>query len=131
MDMHLKVLLPTGIFLDKTDVLRVVAETAEGAFGLWPHRLDCAAAITAGIVTVETQSDGEFFIAVDEGVFVKTGADISISVRRAQSGEDLEQLRETVEQEFLLLNEREQQARAVMAKLETGFLNRFVALSHE
>jgi F-type H+-transporting ATPase subunit epsilon len=47
-------------------------------------------------------------VAVDEGVLVKTGLDVLVSVRNAISGTDLGQLREAVEREFLNLNEREQ-----------------------
>ena len=39
--MNLKVLLPFRIFAEETGVLRIVAETREGSFGLLPHRLDC------------------------------------------------------------------------------------------
>ena len=48
--MNLKVLLPFQIFADKTGVSRIVAETHEGSFGLLPHRLDCVAALTPGIL---------------------------------------------------------------------------------
>ena len=58
---------------------------------------------------------------MDEGVLVKTGADVLVSVRRALAGTDLGQLREAVEQEFLTLDEHEQSVRSVMAKLETAF----------
>ena len=83
--MHLKVLLPFQIFTEKSDVLRIVAETREGSFGLLPHRLDCVAALTPGILTFETASDGEVFVAVDEGVLVKAGPEVLVSVRRAQA----------------------------------------------
>jgi len=52
-------------------------------------------------------------------------------VRRALAGKDLSQLRETVTKEFLALDETEQSVRAVMAKLETGFLRRFATFRHE
>ena len=129
--MNLKVLLPFGIFAEKTGVSRIVAETPEGSFGLLPQRLDCVAALAPGILIYETQSEGEVFVAVDEGVLVKTGADVLVSVRRALRGTDLGQLRDAVEQEFLGLDEQEQSARAVMAKLEAGFLRRFAAFQHE
>ena len=129
--MNLKVLLPFQIFADKPDVLRIVAETQEGSFGLLPHRLDCVAALVPGILIYETQSDGEVFVAVDEGVLVKTGPDVLVSVRRALGGTDLGQLRAAVEQEFLTLDEREQSVRSVMAKLESGFLRRFATFQHE
>jgi F-type H+-transporting ATPase subunit epsilon len=129
--MTLKVLLPFQIFADKTGVSRIVAETHEGSFGLLPHRLDCVAALAPGILTYETDADGEVFVAVDEGVLVKTGPDVLVSVRRALGGHDLGQLREAVKKEFLTLDEHEQSVRTVMAKLESGFLRRLATFQHE
>jgi F-type H+-transporting ATPase subunit epsilon len=129
--MHLKILLPFEVFADKTGVSRIVAETSEGSFGLLPHRLDCVAALTPGILTYETASEGEVYVAVDEGVLVKTGPDVFVSVRRALGGADLAQLREAVEREYLALDQEEQSVRTVMAKLESGFLRRFASLEHE
>jgi F-type H+-transporting ATPase subunit epsilon len=129
--MTLKVLLPFQIFAEKTGVLRIVAETRDGSFGLLAHRLDCVAALAPGILTYETETDGEVFVAVDEGVLVKSGPDVLVSVRRAISGTDLGQLHEAVKREFLTLDEHEQSARLVTAKLETGFLRRFATFQHE
>jgi len=129
--MHLKILLPFQVFAEKTEVTRIVAETQEGSFGLLPHRLDCVAALTPGILIYETKSGGEIFVAVDEGVLVKTGPDVLVSVRRALGGTDLGQLREAVEKEFLTLDKLEQDTRSVMAKLESGFLHRFATFQHE
>lgn len=129
--MNLKLLLPFHVFAEKTGVLRIVAETREGSFGLLPHRLDCVAALTPGILTYETKADGEVFVAVDEGVLVKRGSEVLVSVRRAIGGTDLNQLREAVGKEFLTLDEHEQNVRTVMAKLETGFLRRFATFQHE
>jgi F-type H+-transporting ATPase subunit epsilon len=129
--MNLKILLPFQVFAEKTGVLRIVAETREGSFGLLPHRLDCVAALVPGILTYQADAGGEVFVAVDEGVLVKTGPDVLISVRRAICGTDLGQLREAVEKQFRTLDEREQNVRRVVAKLETGFLRRFAAFQHE
>ena len=129
--MTLKILLPFQIFAEKTGVSRIVAETHDGSFGLLPHRLDCVAAIAPGIFTYETAADGEVFVAVDEGVLVKTGPDVLVSVRRALVGKDLGQLREAVTKEFLTLDEHEQSVRSVTAKLESGFLRRFATFQHE
>jgi len=128
--MNLKVLLPFQVFADKTGVSRIVAETHEGSFGLLPQRLDCVVALEPGILTYETEADGEVFMAVDEGVLVKTGPDVLVSVRRALEGKDLGQLRDLVKQEFLTLDEHEQSVRTVMAKLESGFLRRFATFQH-
>jgi len=68
---------------------------------------------------------------VDEGVLVKTGPDVRVSVRRALGGIDLGQLRAAVEREFLTLNEHEQNVRSVMAKMESGFIRRFAEFQHD
>ena len=128
--MNLKVLLPFQIFAEKTGVSRMVAETREGSFGLLPHRLDCVAALMPGILIYETEAEGEVFVAVDEGVLVKAGPDVLVSVRRALGGTDLSQLREAVKREFLTLDEHEKSVRLVMTKMETGFLRRFATFQH-
>jgi F-type H+-transporting ATPase subunit epsilon len=129
--MNLKVLLPFGIFVEQAGVSRIIAETHEGTFGLMPHRLDCVAALTPGILVYETEVAGEAYLAVDEGLLVKTGLDVLVSVRRALGPADLGRLLDVVEQEYLTLDEHEQTARSVMAKLETGFLRRFATFQHE
>ena len=108
-----------------------MAQIHRGSFGLLPHRLDCAAALAPGILIYETASEGEVFVAVDEGVLVKTGPDVLVSVRRATGGGDLGQLHALLEREFLTLDEREKSVRSVTAKLETGFIRRLAALQHE
>jgi F-type H+-transporting ATPase subunit epsilon len=129
--MKLKVLQPFGIFTEKTSISRIVAETSQGSFGILPHRLDCVAALMPGILIYENEAEGEVYVAVDEGVLVKTGLEVFVSVRNAISGTDLSQLREAVEREFLNLNEREQSVRSVMAKMESGFIRRLVEFQHE
>lgn len=129
--MQLKVLEPFRVFAEKTGVTRIVAETREGSFGLLPRRLDCVAALIPGILLYETQAEGEVFVAVAEGILVKTGSEVLVSVRRALGGADLAQLRDVVEQEFRKLDEHEQSVRSVMAKLETGFVSRFASFQHE
>ena len=129
--MKLEVLLPWQVFIEPIEVSRIVAETDEGSFGLLPHRLDCVAALVPGILTYETESDGEVFLAVDEGVLVKAGAQVRVSVRRALSGTDLEALRQSVEKDFLVRDQNEQGMRSVMAGLETGFMRKLAQFQHE
>src|SRR5664280_1286801 len=129
--MNLRILLPFQIFAEKAGVARIVAETRGGSFGLLPHRLDCVAALAPGILIYENEAEGEVYVAVDEGVLIKTGLDVLVSVRNAIGGTDLAQLREAVEREFLSLNEREQNVRSVMAKMESGFIRRLVEFDHE
>jgi F-type H+-transporting ATPase subunit epsilon len=125
--MNLKVLLPFQIFAEKTGVSRIVAESNEGSFGLLPHRLDCVAALVPGILIYETKEDGEVCVAVDEGVLVKAGTDVLVSVRRAVAGTDLAQLHEAVKRDFLTLDEGQQSIRSVLAKMESDFIRRIAA----
>ncbi len=129
--MHLRILLPFQVFADRVDVRRIVAETTAGAYGFWPHRLDCVAALVPGILTYESDADGEVHIAVDEGALVKTGPEVRVSVRRAVGGVELDALHAAVEQQFLQLDEQEREARAAMARMEAGFLRRLSEFEHE
>jgi F-type H+-transporting ATPase subunit epsilon len=122
--MNLRVLLPYEIFAEKKGVSRIVADGRGGSFGLLPHRLDCVAALVPGILTYETEAEGEVYVAVDEGVLIKTGQDVLVSVRDAIFGTDLSQLREKVEKEFLTLDESERKIHSIMAKLESGLVRR-------
>jgi F-type H+-transporting ATPase subunit epsilon len=128
--MNLKVLVPFQIFAEKSGVSRVIVETRAGSVGLLPHRLDCAAAVVPGILTYECESAGLVYIAVDEGVMVKAGEDILVSVRHAIGGTDLGQLHETVEREFRKFDEGERALRVAVAKLEGGFIRRLAEFQH-
>ncbi len=129
--MNLRVLLPFQVFADKSGVSRIVAETRAGSMGLLPRRLDCVAPLAPGILTYETEAEGEVYVAVDEGVLVKRGPDVLVSVRQAIGGTDLGQLRDAVEQEFLTLDELEQSMRSVLAKMESDFIRRMVTFHND
>ena len=69
-------------------------------------------------------------MALDQGVLVKTGMQVRVSVRRALAGKDLGLLRAAVEQEFLVLDAQENDVRQVMARLEAGFVQRMARLEY-
>ena len=70
---------------------------------------NCVAALTPGILTYATEGADEVYVAVDEGVLVKTGPDVLVSVRRALGGTDPRKLRwKPWSVEFKTLDEREQ-----------------------
>jgi F-type H+-transporting ATPase subunit epsilon len=129
--MHLKILLPFGTFAEKAGVSRIVAETREGSVGLLPHRLDCVAALAPGILIYQQEAEGDVYVAVDEGVMVKTGLDVLVSVRNAIGGTDLGQLHAAVEREFVNVNEREKNVRSVTAILESDFVRRLAEFHHD
>ncbi|WP_252736095.1 F0F1 ATP synthase subunit epsilon [Aestuariibacter sp. A3R04] len=129
--MTLKVLLPHKVFSEEQNVLRIVATTPQGAFGILPNRLDCVASLSAGILVIEVDGEEEAYIAVDEGVLVKTGAEVRISVRNAMNGMGLEDLRHALEDEFIQLDEQEQKLRSALTKMESGFVQRLVAFKQD
>ncbi len=129
--MNLKLLLPYRVFLERDNVTRIVTETASGSFGILPRRLDGVAALVPGILLFETATDGVAYVAIDEGILIKTGAQVLVSVRNAIAGTDLGQLRAAVEQTFLNLDDAERNARLVLAKLESSFIYRFRGLRGE
>lgn len=129
--MRLKILLPAQVFLETSDVSRIVAETRDGSFGILPRRLDCVAVLCPGILVYENGREGEAYVATDEGILIKTGARILVSVRNAILGRDLGRLRTAVEQEFLNLNEQERSLRATLNKMESGLIRRMIMFQNE
>ena len=121
-NMQLKILLPFRVLADLRGVTRIVAETPRGSFGILPRRLDCVGALAPGILTYETEADGEVHVAIDRGVLVKAGSEVLVSVRNAVGGQELGELHRAVEEEFLQLDEHEREERSVTVKLETRFI---------
>jgi F-type H+-transporting ATPase subunit epsilon len=128
---NLKILLPFAIFAEKTDVTRIVVETDAGSFGFLPNRLDCVGALVPGILTFETGSGEKVYVAIDEGVLIKAGTDVLISVRNAIADTDLATLREVVRKMFLDIDLQERSVRQAMAKMESSFIRRFAEFFHE
>jgi F-type H+-transporting ATPase subunit epsilon len=123
--MNLKILLPFRIFLETKNVSSITIETSAGSYGMLPQRLDCVAALVPGIFTYEIEPGGSKYIAVDEGVMIKAGSQVLVSVRNAIGGTDLGKLSDMVKNDFNKQDENKIQVRSVMAKLEGGFIYSF------
>lgn len=128
--MNLRILLPFCIFTEKTGVSRIIAETIAGSLGIFPHRLDCVSALYPGILVYEIGTEGETYLAIDKGLLIKNGFDVLITVRNAVRATNLEQLYETVENDFMVLNESQKRAREVMSKIEKAFIQRIATFHH-
>lgn len=128
--MNLKIMLPHRIFAEQGAVARMVVDTSAGSMGLLPNRLDCAATLVPGILVYETGSIMTY-VALDEGVLVKAGAEVLISVRRAVTGAGLEELQATVRRSFLVVDQRQRDVQAALAKMEAGLMGGFARLGHE
>jgi F-type H+-transporting ATPase subunit epsilon len=126
--MQMKVLLPTEVLLDET-VIQVTAEAENGSFSLLPRHIDFVAALTPGLLSYVTAGDErEHFLAVNEGILVKVGAEVLVSTQSAVAGADLGQLQTTIEEQFRIHDERERVTRSAMARLEADFVRRFLEI---
>jgi F-type H+-transporting ATPase subunit epsilon len=125
--MRLRVLLPTDVLLD-CEVVKVVAEAANGSFCLLPRHIDFVAALVPGILRYTTPRGEERYVGVDTGTLVKRGADVLVSVINAVHGVELERLSATVQESFRQLDEDQRQTRGALARLEAGALRRFYEL---
>ena len=122
--MNLKILLPFKVFAVVQQVTRIVAETSGGQYGFLPQRLDCVAALLPGILIYESAETGIKYLAVDKGILVKAGENVTVSVRNAIGGADLGKLHESVEKEFKQLDDNEKNIRSVIEKMESSFMLR-------
>jgi len=125
--MRLKVLLPTEVLVDET-VKKVAAEAANGSFCLLPRHIDFVTALVPGLLSFESggEEGEEVFLAVAEGVLVKSGQEVLVSVRNAVRGGEMGELRRIINEKFKVLDEKEKTARTAMARIEAGFVRRFL-----
>jgi len=125
--MRLAVLLPAEILLDE-EVGKVSAWSPDGSFTILPRHIDFVSPVSAGLLSFTGKGGGEEYIAVDEGLLVKRGSDVTVAVRNALRGADLGGLRSAVEERFEELGEREKAARSSVVRLETDFMRRIYEL---
>jgi len=123
----LKVLLPTQVFLEEK-VTKVIAEAENGSFCLLPRHIDFATSLIPGILSFQGEDGTEEFLAVDGGVLVKCGPEVSVSTRNAVRSSDLSELRQTVKEEFQVLDEREKKAHTALARLEASFVQHYIEI---
>ncbi len=125
--MQLRILLPTKVLVDEK-ASKVIAEAQDGSFCLLPAHIDFVAALVPGLLSFEDENGEEVYLAVDEGILVKEGQIVWVSARNAVKGKELGQLRQTIEDTFRVLDDREKTARSAMAKIEAGFVRRFLEI---
>ncbi|HKK72355.1 MAG TPA: F0F1 ATP synthase subunit epsilon [Candidatus Krumholzibacteria bacterium] len=129
--MRLRIVVPTGTEIDD-DVDYVEAEGRHGSFGVYPRHVDFAAALVPGILTYvpSARPREQEVVAIDRGIMVKRGDDVSVSVWRAVQGK-LEELEQVVAEQMLDVSEREERARGALERMQSDFVRRFVDLEHE
>lgn len=123
--MNLKIFNLSSVLVD-APVRKVVGEDGLGFFGLLPRHIDFVTGLVRGILSFELADGTVRYAALEEGVLVKAGLDVTVSTSRAVLGDDLPGLREKLEEEFLAEDERERRVRTAAARLEADLARRFM-----
>lgn len=127
MKLKLKVLLPTRILIDE-EASKIVAEGENGSFCLLPRHINFIAALVPGLLSFTDAEGKEEYLALDEGILVKTGSEVLVSTRNAVLGPDLGKLRESIRSRQQELEEHEKSVQAAVARLEADLVRRFIEL---
>ncbi len=126
--MKVSVLLPTEVLVDRDEVASISVDATDGKRTLKPRHIDAVMTLDPGIISY-TAEGREHLLAVDRGVLVKIGARVLISVHDGVTGDSLETLETTVEERLAVRSQQEQRALDAAARLEAGFVRRFLDLS--
>ncbi|MEH2003198.1 MAG: F0F1 ATP synthase subunit epsilon [Nostoc sp.] len=126
-EMRLKVVLPTKILIE-TAAIKVIAEAENGIFCLLPRHIDFVATLIPSLLSFVSPQGQEQFFAIDQGILIKHGDEVTVATQNAVQGGDLGMLKKTVEQQFHLIDEREKTARSVLEKLEINTIRHFIEL---
>ena len=125
--MRLTVRLPTEIFLTE-EVTRIKAEAPNGWFGLLPKHVDFVTALVPGVLTFVSRKGGEEYLAIDQGILVKCGPEVSVSTRAAVRGANLGKLKCDVVTQFEADEEREKKNLEFEVKLEADLVRGLLEL---
>jgi F-type H+-transporting ATPase subunit epsilon len=124
---RLRVLLPEQILIDE-EIRKVTAEAENGAFSMLPRHIDFVTALVPGILSFIKVDKSEEFLAIDEGILVKCGADVQVSTRNAVLGQELGELKQLIQDRFKRLGEHERKSRDALYKLEADLVRRFMEI---
>jgi len=125
--MRLTVYLPDKVALQE-EVTRIKAEAENGWFGLLPKHVDFVTALVPSVMTFQLVGKPEEYLAVDRGILVKCGPEVSVSTRAAVRGLDLVGLENNVESQFRAQAEREKESLAYETKLEADLVRGLLEL---
>lgn len=108
-------------------VNKIVAEARNGSFCLKPHHINFLAELVPGILSY-WMGEEEFLLAVNSGILVKKEDEVTVSVRHAIEGDDLEELETVVKKQFRILDQQERETQIALEQLQADFIQRFVEL---
>lgn len=122
--MRLIVCTPLGEILNK-EIRKVSLEFLNGYHTFLPQHVDFASVLKPSIATYTDENGAQKYIACHTGIAVKKGKNMTISVRQAVLSDTLEDLKNTILQEFKKTDEQRKELNTAMARLEIGLLRGF------
>lgn len=122
--MRLELVIPGRVVLDLPAITTLVVPTSQGSHGIRPRRLDCVMAIVPGLASYELPDGKRVVFAVDEGILVKAGQQVTCTVRHAVLAGETADLKRTFEAELQAASKREREVRHALARLESSFIRR-------
>ena len=125
--MLLKIMLPSEIYLS-VETAKIIAQAENGEFCLKPRHIDFVSTLAPGILSYTNDANQTVYIAVDSGVLVKCGNEVTVSTLHALTGKTLQELKQIVREHYEQLTEREQAARSAMSRLEAGVMRSLIQL---
>ena len=128
--LRLKVMEPEKILVE-TSVTKVIAEGLNGSFCIKPKHIDFVSALKPGILEYTVDDESEQFIALDEGILVKCGQEILVSVLNGIPGTDLSRLEETVREQFQKTEAINKATDIALKGMEADLLMHFVEMDKE
>jgi len=102
-------------------VEKIIADTPKGRYCFLPRHIDFVTVVKPGILSYLKNNGEEIFAAVDEGILVKKGPEVTISARDIIIGQGLGSLKKAVITKFESIDDREKKSREILAKLEAEF----------
>ena len=125
--MRLLITDPTSVIADYVDIVAVRAEDESGSFGILAGHTDLLTVLTESVVAWRHADGRAGLCAVRRGVFtVRGGREVAIATRRAQLGDDLDQLERTVLGRFRAEADAERTARIAATLLHTKAIRQIV-----
>ncbi|HZW98540.1 MAG TPA: hypothetical protein VFF10_00635 [Trueperaceae bacterium] len=121
--MRLLLSVPTGVLVDSR-VTKVSAESDVGSFTMLPRHADGAVLLRPGLLSYVSEEGEEVFVAVDEGVLVKSDEDVRVACQRAVVAGGLESAVAALRDHLSYQNENERRAKTALLRLEAEVVRR-------
>jgi F-type H+-transporting ATPase subunit epsilon len=127
--MQLTIDLPHKPVLEE-EVTKIIAEGEHGQFCLLPRRRDLVSVLVPGILVYVPEDGDERYAAVDDGLLVKQGSNVNVSVREAVVDAELGELEQMVNETYRNRDEEERRAETAMKALESSFMKQIGELEN-